>query len=303
MIAIKETEALKTPLDFIRYAVTQSHGQSVFFGHGTDNPWDEFRWLVLGALHLPFDLDDKYFHARLTLDERKMLTDLLKKRIEDKIPVPYLLNKALFCGLEFYVDERVLIPRSPISELIENHFQPWIDASAVHQILDLCTGSGCIAIALAYAFEDAVVDATDISTDALAVAKKNVKALDVEDRVSLIQSDVFDALPLTQYDLIVSNPPYVSSDEMKTLPQEYAHEPTLALETGNQGMAIVDRMLQKAANYLSVHGLLVVEVGNTMPTLAEAYPDMPFTWLEFERGGDGVFLLTKQQLMDYFKGQ
>lgn len=234
---------------------------------------------------------------------KKHLVKLLSRRIHDKVPVPYLTNKAYFCELPFYVDERVLIPRSPIAELIKQQFAPWLVAERVHRVLDLCTGSGCIAIACCYAFPEAIVDAVDISPEALAVAAINCQQHEVGELVNLIESDCWDNVPKQRYDLIVSNPPYVGKAEMQTLPAEYYHEPKLALETDKNGLAIVEKILAKAHDYLTEDGVLVVEVGNSDQALEETFPNVPFTWLEFEHGGHGVFLLTQQQLKIYFSPQ
>jgi ribosomal protein L3 glutamine methyltransferase len=275
----------------------------LYYGHGTDNAWDDMHSLILRSLYLPYDLDPNLLNARLTTSEKKHLCQQLEKRINQRVPVPYLIKEAYFCDLLFYVDERVLIPRSPIAELIKNQFSPWIDANQVHRILDLCTGSGCIAIACCYAFPEAQVDAVDISSEALAVAEINREQLGVDEQLTLIESDCFAKVPQVHYDLIVSNPPYVGKVEMQNLPDEFRHEPVLALETGNNGLAIVDVILQNAHAYLNEHGILVVEVGNSEEALAEAYPHVPFTWLEMNHGGQGVFLLTKQQLDEYFHGR
>lgn len=287
---------LKTIRDFIRYATSSFTKAGLFYGHGTDNAWDEAVALMLHALHLPHNIGSAVLDAHLTQDEQNSLFDLIKKRVETRIPVPYLTHEAWFSGLSFYVDERVLIPRSPIAELIENQFQPWIEADNVHNILDLCTGSGCIAIACAKVFETARVDASDISKEALAVAKINVLRHKVEDQVHLHESDLFAQLPAKKYDIIVSNPPYVSKQEIIDLPAEYLHEPTLGLAAGTLGLDVANRILQQAADYLEPHGILIVEVGNSEEALAQHFSDLPFTWLEFERGGGGVFLLTAQQL-------
>ncbi|HAT3869571.1 50S ribosomal protein L3 N(5)-glutamine methyltransferase [Legionella pneumophila] len=297
----KETEELVTILDFLRFSLSCAENAQLFYGHGTDNAWDDMRSLILRSLSLPYDVDPFLLNARLTTSERKHLCNQLDKRINQRVPVPYLIKEAYFCDLPFYVDERVLIPRSPIGELINNQFSPWIEAERVHHVLDLCTGSGCIAIACCYAFPEAQVDAVDISNQALAVATINCERYDVGDQLALIESDCFTALSGKQYDLIVSNPPYVGKEEMQTLPDEYRHEPVLALETGNNGLAIIEKILKNAHAYLSEHGILVVEVGNSEQALCETYPMVPFTWLEMSNGGQGVFLLTKQQLEDYFK--
>lgn len=293
---LQATQPFETINDFIRYGVSSASRGSLYYGHGTDNAWDDIRALVLRSLSLPYDIEPSFLNARLTTDEKQHLALQLMRRIEERVPVPYLTQEALFCNLPFYVDERVLIPRSPIAELIMNQFEPWLDATKVHSILDLCTGSGCIAIACAYAFPDAQVDASDISFDALSVAAINCERHDMDEQVNLIQSDCFDAIEPHRYSLIVSNPPYVGSDEMQTLPAEYEHEPVLALETENQGLAIVDKILQSAHAYLEADGLLVIEVGNSDEALMAAYPHIPFTWIEFERGGHGVFVLTAEQL-------
>lgn len=287
---------LQSPLDYIRYGLTQAQNQGLWYGHGTDNAFDEMHSLILTSLGLPLDVDTTLLQTCLTIEERSFLVSQLKKRLIDKVPVPYLTKQAYFCGEPYYVDERVLIPRSPIAELIEVGFHPWISEHPVSQVLDLCTGSGCIAIACAKAFPEAMIDAVDISSEALEVAKINIKRHGVEEQVQCIQSDVFDQIPLKRYDLIVSNPPYVGAEEMLTLPTEYRHEPKLALETEDNGLLIVRRILQKAANYLAETGILVVEVGNSAQALMQAYPLVPFVWLDFERGGDGVFLLTASDL-------
>ncbi|MDE2345299.1 MAG: 50S ribosomal protein L3 N(5)-glutamine methyltransferase, partial [Gammaproteobacteria bacterium] len=223
--------------------------------------------------------------------------ELLRRRVEERKPYAYITGHARFAGLDFHVDERVLVPRSPIAELIEKHFQPWIDPRRVARILDLCTGSGCIAIACAFAFPQARVDATDISTDALEVARINVEGLKVAERVSLHQHDVFDGLPAARYDIIVSNPPYVDAQDMRTLPEEHRKEPALGLAAGPDGLDIIRRILKDASDYLAADGILVVETGDSRWALEQAYPSCPFTWLEFERGHSDVFLLNAEQLV------
>ncbi|MFJ1269816.1 50S ribosomal protein L3 N(5)-glutamine methyltransferase [Legionella lytica] len=297
---LKETEELSTVLDFLRFSLSCAIDAQLYYGHGTDNAWDDMRSLILRSLSLPYDLDPMLLNGRLTTSEKKFLCGQLEKRINQRVPVPYLIKEAYFCDLPFYVDERVLIPRSPIAELINQQFAPWIEADKVDRILDLCTGSGCIAIACCYAFPEAQVDAVDISSEALAVAAINCEELGVDEQLTLIESDCFVKVPKVRYDLIVSNPPYVGKEEMQTLPDEFRHEPVLALETGNNGLAIVDDILRNAHEYLSDHGVLVVEVGNSEEALNDAYPHVPFTWLDMSQGGQGVFLLTKQQLDEYF---
>lgn len=289
---------LQTIRDFVRWAVSRFNEAGLYFGHGTETAWDEAIALILHTLHLPFDINPTVMDARLTKSEHAGLTKLLHRRIDERIPVAYLTHEAWFCGLPFYVDERVLIPRSPIAELIDKEFQPWIEPHLIHEILDLCTGSGCIAIACAKMFPEANVDASDISADALAVAKMNVLRHEAEQQVQLIQSNLFDSLPAKKYDLIVSNPPYVDADDMASLPKEFLHEPALGLAAGPDGLEFVSRILQKAADYLNPQGILIVEVGNSEHALAEQFPDVPFTWLEFEHGGGGVFMLTAKQLLD-----
>lgn len=297
---IKETEELVTILDFLRFSLTCAAKANLHYGHGTDNAWDDMRSLILRSLALPYDVEPDLLNARLTTSEKKHLCQQLDKRINQRVPVPYLIKEAYFCDLPFYVDERVLIPRSPIAELINNQFSPWIDGENVHHILDLCTGSGCIAIACCYAFPEAQVDAVDISSEALAVAAINCERLEVDDQLTLIESDCFNKVPQMKYDLIVSNPPYVGKEEMQTLPDEFRHEPVLALETQNNGLAIVEKILNNAHDYLSDNGILVVEVGNSEEALCDAYPMVPFTWLDMSHGGQGVFILTKQQLREFF---
>lgn len=297
---IKESDELVTILDFLRFSLSCAAEAQLFYGHGTDNVWDDMHSLILRSLSLPYDLEPAFLNARLTTNEKKYLCQQLEKRINQRVPVPYLIKEAYFCDLPYYVDERVLIPRSPIAELINEQFAPWIEEEQVENILDLCTGSGCIAIACCYAFPDAQVDAVDISSEALAVAKINKERLDVAEQLTLIESDCLDEVPAKRYDIIVSNPPYVSKDEMQTLPDEYRHEPVLALETTNNGLSIVEKILKTANAYLSEHGILVVEVGNSEEALCEAYPSVPFTWLDMSNGGTGIFLLTKQQLEEHF---
>lgn len=294
------TKNFETVVDFLRFGMSLALQNNLFYGHGTTNATDDIWALILGSLALPFDVEVILLQGRLTEDEKALLCKQLEKRIVDRIPVPYLTHKAYFCDMEFYVDNRVLIPRSPIAELIRQHFSPWINELHVNRVLDLCTGSACIAIATCFAFPEALVDAIDISRDALEVAEINRQHYEVADRLTLIESDCFNNVSHAKYDIIVSNPPYVGHDEMLGLPKEYSHEPTLALETEANGLSIVLRILHQAANYLTPHGILVVEVGNSEFELINAYPDVPFTWLDFEHGGQGVFLLTYHQLIQYF---
>ena len=290
---------LSTVIDLIRWVVSHLNQHDLSYGHGTENSWDEGFSLVLASLHLPPGVDQSIYHAKVTQRERKKLADQLTRRLKERVPVPYLVNEAWFAGLNFYVDERVIIPRSPLAEMIDVGFEPWVQGDAVENILDLCTGSGCIGISCALAFPNAHVDAVDISEEALAVAQVNVDRYQAQDNVSLLKSDVFEQLPIKAYDLIVSNPPYVSEDEMSELPEEYLHEPTLALVAGDQGLDIVQRILAKAHQYLAPGGVLIVEVGLTQDAVESMYPHIPFTWLQFENGGEGVFLLTAEELEEH----
>ena len=291
-------ENLRTVQDFIRWTSSQLSLSDVFLGHGTDNPIDEAKQLILATLGLSLFIPTEFYSANLTNDEKQELFDIIQKRISDRVPTPYLTNQAWFCGHSFYIDERVLIPRSPIGELIDNHFQSLLSQSP-QQILDLCTGSGCIGIACAYAFPDAQVDITDISLEALDVAQQNIDLHEMNFRVTPMLSDLFNDIPAKQYDLIVTNPPYVDNEDMDDLPDEFSYEPKLALEAGFDGLDIVKRILSDAINYLSPQGILVCEVGNSWVSLQEQYPQVPFNWLEFERGGLGVFSITREELIQY----
>ncbi|MFO6297138.1 50S ribosomal protein L3 N(5)-glutamine methyltransferase [Rahnella selenatireducens] len=288
---------LHTIQDMLRWTVSRLNAANVYYGHGTDNPWDEAVQLVLPSVFLPLDIPEDMHTARLTSSERHRIVERVIRRVNERIPVAYLTNKAWFCDMEFYVDERVLVPRSPIGELISNRFSGILHDKPQH-ILDMCTGSGCIAIACAYAFPETEVDAVDISADALAVAERNIDTHGIENWVTPIRSDLFRELPPLQYDLIVTNPPYVDEEDMSDLPQEYRHEPVLGLASGSDGLKLTRRILACAPDYLTDDGVLICEVGNSMVHLMDQYPEIPFTWLEFENGGDGVFMLTKQQLID-----
>lgn len=295
---MKEISELFTIRDILRWATSRFNEAGLYFGHGTDNAWDEAVALVLHTLHLPHMMHTHILDARLTTTERETIAKLIERRIHERIPLAYLIHEAWFASLPFYVDERVLIPRSAIGELIQNHFEPWIDPTTVESILDLGTGSGCIAIACAAYFPEAEIDAVDISPDALAVAKLNLVKHEVEDRIVLHQGDLFGPLGKKKYDIIVSNPPYVDAEDMESLPQEYRHEPVLGLAAGTTGLDIVTRILQQAGKHLHPNGILIVEVGNSERALIEAFPDVPFTWIEFQQGDGGVFLLTAEQLQN-----
>lgn len=288
---------LYTVHDWLRFAVSKMHQADVYLGHGTDNPWDEAASLLAYVLHLPPLTDDKLLHVRLTRTEREQFIALLQQRIEQRMPAAYLTHQAYFAGLPFYVDERVLVPRSPIAELINDKFSRLLKGKTVKHILDLCTGSGCIAIACAYAFDEALVDAVDISPDALDVAQLNIEQHGLEQRVFPILSDGYTELSGAQYDLIVTNPPYVDAEDMADLPDEYRHEPELGLASGEDGLALTRRILRDAAAHLTDGGVLVCEVGNSMVQLQQDYPDVDFDWLAFSHGGLGVFAISKAELL------
>lgn len=255
--------------------------------------------MVLHTLHLPHDLHASWFQSHLTAEERERVISLIEQRIEERVPLPYLTGEAWFAGLKFFVDPHVLIPRSPIAELIEQGFAPWLDPDRVGRVLDLCCGSGCIGIASALYLPDCRVDLVDLSDDALAVCRKNVDLHGLSGRVGVVQSDLFADLEAVRYDLIVSNPPYVGAEEMADLPAEYRHEPAMALEAADDGLEIVLRILREAAKFLAPDGVLIVELGNSAHLLQERYPEIPFIWLDFAKGGDGVFLLQAKDLAKY----
>jgi len=292
-------EELHTLRDVLRWTTSQFNAAELFYGHGNADAFNDALQLILHSLHLPAtEFPELFADARLTHAEKQAIGQLIERRIVDRVPVPYLTHEAWFAGLPFYVDERVLIPRSPFAELIHDNFQPWlVNSDSVETILDLCTGGGCIAIACAEAFPDAQVDAIDISRDAIDVANININKYNLDDQVNAIQSDLWAELDQQRYDLIVSNPPYVGADEMATLPDEYKHEPNSALEAEDNGLALVEEILLSAATFLTENGLLFVEVGNSDYAVMEKWPEIEFMWCDFEQGGHGVFMLDRQQCL------
>jgi ribosomal protein L3 glutamine methyltransferase len=266
------------------------------YGHGTDNALDEAAWLVFATLELSHDDAPTVYAVEVDDTEARAAFDIAQRRVRERLPLAYLINQAYFAGHEFYVDERVLVPRSPFAELIQARFSPWIEVKAVRSAVDLGTGSGCIAIAIAHAFPDTCVDAVDISADALDVTSINIERHGLTDRVRAVKSDFFSTLSGRQYDLIVSNPPYVDRQDMESMPDEFHHEPELGLAAGDDGLESVHKILRDASRFLTDNGILVCEVGNSQPALEAAYPNTAFVWLEFSEGGAGVFLLTKNDL-------
>ncbi len=270
----------------------------IYFGHGTTNAWDEAVYLLSYVLDLPPDADRSLLIQPLSSEQQASIQALYQRRIDERIPAPYLTGRAWFCGLPFTVDERVIVPRSPIAELVFNGFQPWCEQEP-RRILDLCSGSGCIGIACAYAFQDAEITLSDISPEALSIADINIGQHDVAQRVHALQSDLFAGLSGEKFDLIVSNPPYVDARDMAEMPDEYQHEPELALASGDDGLDFTRRLLREAHQHLSEEGVLVVEVGNSWVALETAFPTVPFLWLEFSEGDAGVFVLTRDQLFEH----
>ena len=283
--------------DWLRFTVSHFENSDIFFGHGTDNAYDEAVWLLMSALHLPLDTLDNFLDARITESERKHLAQLVQQRIENHTPTAYLVKEAWLKGFKFYVDERVIVPRSFIAELLENSLAPWIEyPEMVESAADICTGSGCLGVLLANAFPNAAIDVVDISPEAIEVANINIANYGLQGQITAIQSDMFTALKGKSYDLIVSNPPYVDAPSMAQLPQEYRNEPQLALGSGEAGLDHTHTILREAANYLNDGGLLVVEIGHNREALLAAYPNVQFVWLEVESGDEFVFLLSKEQL-------
>ncbi|GAO35689.1 N5-glutamine S-adenosyl-L-methionine-dependent methyltransferase [Sulfuricella sp. T08] len=288
---------LTTVRDLLRFAVSRFNQANLFFGHGTTNAFDEAAYLILHTLHLPLDRLEPFLDARLLPEEVDAVVEILRRRVEERLPAAYLTHEAWLGDLSFYVDERVIVPRSFIAELLREQLQPWVeDPEAITSGLDMCTGSGCLAILMALTFPNALIDAVDLSTDALDVARRNVADYGLGDQLSLIQSDLFTALEGQRYDLIVSNPPYVNAPSMQTLPEEYRREPVGALASGEDGLEHVRTILREAPKHLNKGGLLVVEIGHNRDALEEAFPELPFTWLETSAGDEHVFLLTREQL-------
>jgi ribosomal protein L3 glutamine methyltransferase len=283
--------------DLLRYAVTRFNTAKLFFGHGSINAFDEAAYLILHTLQLPLDKLEPFYDARLLPDETAAVLNVIERRATERVPAAYLTNEAWLGDYRFYVDERVIVPRSFIAELIPDHFSPWVDdPEAVENVLELCTGSGCLPIMLADAFPNAQVDAVDISPDALAVAQRNVDEYGLGDRITLIESDLYAKVPKKKYDLIVTNPPYVNSSSMGKLPQEYLREPQIALAGGKDGMDLVRKIVAGAAERLTSNGVLVVEIGNERKFAEAAFADLELTWLSTSAGDDAVFLLTADQL-------
>lgn len=298
-LILEAVSELSTIHDLLRFAVSQFNAGEIYFGHGTDNPWDEAGVLMAHVLNFSHLADSSLLSARLLNREKRQFLALVQQRLAKRIPAAYLTNHAFFAGLPFYVDERVLVPRSPIGELIQQQFSRWFPQNAPARILDLCTGSGCIAIACAHYMPESEVDALDISEDALDVCFQNVEQHELHHRVTPILSDGYDGIPGQCYDLIVTNPPYVDADDMADLPDEFRHEPELGLASGEDGLELTLRILSGAAAHLNDDGVLICEVGNSMVALNERFPQVPFEWIEFEHGGIGVFALTKAQLLTY----
>jgi len=295
---MKNTET-STVAAMLKFGQTTFESQGIHFGHGTTCAWDEAVCLLSFALDLPPSPGRSVLAQVLSMDDQLKIKALFERRISERIPAPYLTGQAWFCGLPFIVDQRVIVPRSPIGALIGERFQPWCKTQPI-QILDLCTGGGCIGIACAYAFQDAQIVLTDISADAIAVATMNIAGHDVGDRVTAVVSDLFAGLDSEKrFDLIVSNPPYVDLDDLASMPEEYQYEPALALASGNDGLDFTRRLLREAEHYLTQDGVLVVEVGNSSQALGLAFPMVPFVWIDFDEGDGGVFMLTREELVEH----
>lgn len=291
-----QCDGLGNVTDFVRWGGSLFKSSNLFFGHGTDNAFDEARVLVFYALSLPDEIPERYWQARLSMAERQAVTELFKQRIETRKPAAYLTGEAWFAGIRFIVNESTLVPRSPIAELIKTGFQGWVELEEVESVLDMCTGSGCIGIATLQACPNAQVDLADLSEEALKVAQQNIDLYELNGVVTAIHSDLFANLQGKKYDLIISNPPYVDQIEMDALPEEFKKEPRIGLESGKDGLDLTRRMLAEAANYMNEDGVLIVEVGVSQHYLEQAYPELPFYWFEFEHGGEGVFAIHKSEL-------
>mgnify|MGYP000004666398 CR=1 FL=1 len=289
-------EGLENVTDFVRWGGTLFKRANLFFGHGTDNAFDEAKVLVFFALKLPLEVPDNYWQSKLTMPEKQQITELFQRRIETRKPAAYLTGEAWFSGIRFIVNESTLVPRSPIAELIAQRYEPWVEADSVTNVLDLCTGSGCIGIASLQAFPHAEVDLVDISPEALAVAQQNIDLYALNDFVHAIQSDLYSSLEGKKYDLIVSNPPYVDEIEMDALPEEFQQEPSLGLAAGHDGLDLVRKILAEAPKYLKDDGVLIVEVGVSQYFVEQTYPELPLFWFDFENGGEGVFAIQKSEL-------
>lgn len=285
-----------TVQDLLLFGETLFSNSEIYFGHGTDSAWDEAVCLLSFVLGLPPNADTSVLNKKLTKSQISEAKCLFERRVSERLPAPYLTGQAWFCGLPFMVDSRVLIPRSPIAHLVMNYFEPWLATEPSH-ILDLCTGGGCIGISCAYGFQEAQVLLSDICGEALDVANINIQNHALGKRVRTVQSDLFSALAGQRFDLIVSNPPYVDADDLSHMPQEFHHEPKLALASGFDGLDFTRRLLSEVSDYLMDKGLLIVEVGNSSVALEEAFPSVPFLWFEFEEGDGGVFMLTREQLL------
>lgn len=291
------TQPYQTLRDLLRHAVTRFNTEGLFFGHGNSSAYDEAAYLILHTLKLPLDKLDPFLDARLLPEEISDVLAMIDRRTSERLPAAYLTNEAWLTDYRFYVDQRVIVPRSFIAEIIPEQFQPWVtDPDAVTNVLELCTGSGCLAIMLADAFPNAQVDAVDLSTDALEVAKKNVAEYELQDRITLYHSDLYDKLPTKKYDLIITNPPYVNSTSMSTLPAEYKAEPQMALAGGDDGMDLVRRIVAGAKERLTPQGALVVEIGNEFAHAEAAFTELELTWLSTSAGDEAVFLVTAEQL-------
>jgi len=299
-MASKIHDELKTVRDIIRYAVSRFNDAQLAFGHGSDNAWDEAVYLVLSTLHLPLDMLDPFLDARLLDDEKKKCVSLIELRVKKRVPLAYLTGEAWLQGHRFLTDKRVIVPRSPISELLAEHLDPWVnDPENIENILDLCTGSGCLAILAALAFPNAQVDAVDLSDHALRLAQRNVDMYQLGERINVLQGDLYTPLEKQRYDIIVCNPPYVNSTTMAQLPSEYQHEPALALAGGDDGMDIIRNILDQAAAHLSDNGFIVLEIGNEYENFMNAFPALNPVFLETAEGDDSVLLLTREQLQPH----